>query len=87
MSASAKNRSEESRAKLSAAMMGNSNGKNHPNSIKIEVLDLETNTKTIYNSIGAAAKALNIKQQTISKYFTKNQKKPYKKRYVFTKHS
>jgi hypothetical protein len=32
-----------------------------------------------------AAKALNIHVSTISNYFRKNQKKPYKKRYVFTK--
>ena len=65
--------------------MGNSNSKNQPNSIKIQVLDLETNTKTIYNSISAAAKALNILQQTISVYFKRNQTKPYKGRYVFIK--
>jgi hypothetical protein len=58
------------------------------NSIKIQVLDLgasPTNTKTIYNSISAAAKALNILQQTISVYFKRNQTKPYKGRYVFIK--
>jgi len=33
---------------------------NHPNSIKIEVTDLELNTKTIYKSMRAGARALNI---------------------------
>jgi len=32
-----------------------------------------------------AAKALNIKHTTIVKYFTNNQKKPYKGRYTFKK--
>jgi hypothetical protein len=76
-------KSKETRAKMSASQMGNSNGKNQPNSIKIEVTDLETNTKTIFNSISAAAKALNILQQTISVYFKRNQQKPIKGRYVF----
>jgi hypothetical protein len=30
-----------------------------------------------------AAKALNIDVRIISRYFSNNQKKPYKKRYVF----
>jgi NUMOD1 domain len=47
------------------------------------VLDLLTNEKTEYDSIGAAAEALGIKQSRISEYFRKNQVKPYKKRYVF----
>jgi hypothetical protein len=67
--------------------MGNSNGKNQPSSQKIQVTDLELKTKTTYNSIRAAARALNISQSRITAYFRNNQKKPYKKRYVFTKHS
>jgi hypothetical protein len=43
-----------------------------------------TNTKTTYDSMGAAAKALNIDVCIISRYFSRNQIKPYKKRYVFT---
>ncbi len=82
-----KTRSEETRAKMSASKMGNSNGKNHPNSLKIEVTDLEKDTSTIYNSMCEAAKALNILQSSISRYFKNNQKKPVKGRYVFTKHS
>jgi hypothetical protein len=34
--------------------------------------------------MGAAAKALNIDVCIISRYFSRNQIKPYKKRYVFT---
>jgi hypothetical protein len=66
-------------------MMGNSNAKNHPNSIKIQVTDLELNTSTIYNSMREAARALNISIQGISLYFKNNQKKPLKGRYVFRK--
>jgi len=76
-------KSLESRAKMSASKMGNSNAKNHPNSLKIEVTDLEKDTSTIYNSMREAAKALNIHVSIISRYFSNNQKKPYKKRYVF----
>jgi hypothetical protein len=63
-------------------MMGNNNGKN--SSIKIEVTDLEVNTSTIYNSLGAAARALKISKSSISNYFSRNQKKPIKGRYVFS---
>jgi hypothetical protein len=66
-------------------MVGNTKSKNQPNSIKIEVTDLELNTKTIYNSMSAAARALNFDVRIISTYFKQNQKKPYKSRYIFTK--
>jgi hypothetical protein len=80
-------RSGVSRAKISAAKIGNthSNSKSHPNSIKIQVTDLEINTKTIYHSVNSAAKALNIHPYIISGYFNRNQIKPYKGRYVFTR--
>lgn len=52
---------------------------------RIEVLDLLTNEKLEYDSIGAAALALNIKQPRISTYLSNNQQKPYKGRYVFKK--
>jgi hypothetical protein len=94
-----KTHSEETRAAISAAMKSIALGRNKNHNsisnltlgrrkmIKISVLDLETNISTVYNSIGAAAKALNIPQTIISQYFIKNQyqKKPYKKRYVFRK--
>lgn len=62
-----------------------SNYLNHPNAIKIEVLDLELNTKTIYTSIHAASRYLNIGHNTISNYFKRNQTRPYKGRYIFKK--
>jgi group I intron endonuclease len=83
--------SEETRAQMSASKMGKNNpmfGKtncgSHPNSTKIEVTDLELNTKTTFGSISEAARALNITHCVISTYFRRNQIKPYKKRYVFT---
>jgi group I intron endonuclease len=77
-------RSEEMKAKISVSMIGNSNGRNHPNSKKIEVTDLELDTKTTYSSFYAAAKALNINHGTILGYFRQNQQKPYKRRYIFS---
>ena len=59
------------------------NTASQPNSIKIEVLDLEINTKTTYPSIREAAKALNINHRTITNYFTNKQQKPYRGRYIF----
>jgi group I intron endonuclease len=52
---------------------------------KIEVIDIKNNITTVYDSICAAALALNIKQPRISMYFSRNQKKPYKLRYIFKK--
>jgi len=52
---------------------------------KIEVLDLETGTKTTYYSMSEAARALDITQSTITRYFTRNNPKPCKGRYLFTK--
>lgn len=47
-----------------------------PNSIKVEVVDLETKTSTIYNAIKAAARALNINRIYIEDYIYLNQNKP-----------
>ena len=52
---------------------------------QIEVTDIKNNTTTSYDSISAAARALNIKQSTITNYILHNQKKPYKGRYTFKK--
>jgi hypothetical protein len=68
--------SEETRSKISSSQ---------PNGLKIQVTDLEVNTSTIYNSLGAAARALKIPLSSISNYFTRNQKKPYKGIYTFKK--
>jgi hypothetical protein len=53
--------------------------------IRIEIKDILTNERTIYDSISAAAAALGIKQSTISSYFHRNQKSVYKGRFVFYK--
>lgn len=60
-----------------------SNYLNHPASKKIEVIDLQLNTVTKYNSIRAAARALDIGYVSIATYLKRNQKSPYKDRYVF----
>jgi hypothetical protein len=85
----------EHKSNISASMMGKNNpmfgyikkNSSHPNSQKIEVLDLETNISISYNSIRAAARALNCQESSIRYYFKRvapPTKKPYKKRYVFT---
>jgi hypothetical protein len=51
--------------------------------IRIEVFDKDTNTTTTYDSMREAGRALNIKQYIISRYFSRNQQKPYKNRYIF----
>jgi hypothetical protein len=51
----------------------------------IEVTDVQTNKKTPFDSIHAAARALNINQASISMYFKQNQQKPYKGQYIFKK--
>ena len=52
---------------------------------QIEVIDIKNNIVTTYDSISAAAVALNIKQPRISMYFSRNQNKPYKSQYIFKK--
>jgi hypothetical protein len=56
-----------------------------PNSVQIEVTDIQNNITTTYNSISKAARALNIKKSIIDKYFIRNQQKPYKGQYTFNK--
>jgi group I intron endonuclease len=78
--------SEETTIKISDAMKGRkkSVGAGKP-SVQIEVLDLETGTKTTYYSMSEAARALDITQSTITRYFSRNNPKPCKGRYIFTK--
>jgi group I intron endonuclease len=78
-----KTHSEETKEKLSVSKMGNSNGKNQPNSIKIQVTDLETGISTVYNSIRETARALNIFNNSIYKNMKSKSQKPYKGRYIF----
>lgn len=49
----------------------------------IEVLDLKTNTKTVYHSISQAARILQFRQSSISLYLKENRKQPFKGRYLF----
>src|SRR5215216_4568437 len=54
-------------SKLFPSFVTYSNADNfQANSIKVEVLDLETNVSTTYNSICAAAKAINCNSQSIN---------------------
>lgn len=46
------------------------------------VMELLTNQKTVFDSIGAAALALNIRQSSISTYFIDNRTKPS----IFSEH-
>ena len=87
---------EETLAKISAALKGENNpmcpegfGKPKPEGSgkqpkKIEVLDLKTNQKKIYDSFSSAALDLGIKQSIISMYFRLNQTNAYQGRYVFS---
>lgn len=60
-----------------------SNYLNHPNSKKIKVIDLELDTINYYDSIRAAARALNIGHSSIAIYLKRNQKSSYKGRFIF----
>jgi NUMOD1 domain len=52
---------------------------------KIEVFDKDNNETTTYDSISAAAIALNIRQTSISEYLRNNRTNLFKNRYVFKK--
>lgn len=81
--------SKETRAKMSKAKTG----KNHPMygttkpegagtpSKRVEVLNISTNESIVYDSISIAARAIGVKQPTISMYI--KSQKPYKKLYIF----
>lgn len=79
-------KSEETKAKISAAKRGCSRpeGAGIPK-IKLEVIDVETGMKTIYPSISAAAEALGVFSGSIRTYFSRNTQKPYKGRYLMKK--
>ena len=82
---------------VSTSRKKKSKGENNPNygkprtegsgrpSQQIEVTDIKNNTRISYDSISEAARALNIKQSTITNYILRNQKKPYKGKYTFKK--
>ena len=88
--------SEETRAKMSSVKAGEKHymfGLKHSDETRakmssfrkeIEVTDLTLNITTRYDSISAAALALNIRKSTISNYFARNQKF-FKNQYIFKK--
>jgi hypothetical protein len=73
--------SEETLAKL-RARNNRPSGSGKPIQ-KVEVLDKETNLITTFDSFRAAAVALDIRPEVIQNYFSRNQSKPYKGRYIF----
>ena len=98
------NLSEETKAKIYSLLSGDKHplfGKERSKETKdkimlarksrheIEVLYLETNSKTVYPSVRAAAKYLGLSSTTIDSYFknttVKAKKRPCKGRYVFSK--
>lgn len=52
---------------------------NQTTAIKIEVLNIETNEKKIYDTIGIAARDLGLRQSSISLYIKNNNKNKEKK--------
>ena len=91
--------SEETKVKISKALLGNKNAKNNLGrerpegagspSVQIEVLDLETNIKTIYSTMNETGRALDVPSPlgsgSIRIYFSRNTLKPYKGRYLLRK--
>ena len=57
--------------------------KGQSSGIKIEVIDMETNTSTTYHAIRAAARALDIDKRYIEHYIYLKQDKPVLGRYTF----
>ena len=51
----------------------------------IEVFDIETKIKRIYDSMSAAARDLGVPESSIMMYFYRNNLKPFKKRYIIKK--
>jgi len=75
--------SETTRRKQSIAQQKRTK---HPKlGLAVQVLDLSNNSTIIYSSLREASRALNIRVEIISKYLSRKQSKPYKKRYIFTK--
>lgn len=81
-----KAQSEETRNKISVSRKANPSGSSQPTSQKIEVLDIETNITTRYDSMREASGALNVSPSSVGQYLLKSKKKlPYKGRYIITK--
>jgi group I intron endonuclease len=56
-----------------------------PTSIQVEVIDLETDQKNVYPTIGLAAKSLGSRQSSVSTYLCGKKLSPFKGRYIITK--
>lgn len=56
-----------------------------PDSIAIEVKDIESNTINIYSSITLAAEAIGVKKGSITMYFKSKQTTPFKNKYILKK--
>jgi len=91
---SGRTHSDATKIIMSDIKKGNTNGfkKGEPKPVgsgkpsqQIEVTDITNNTTTSYDSINAAARALNIRKSVIDMYFSNNQQKPYKGQYTFRK--
>jgi hypothetical protein len=51
--------------------------------MKVEVININTKESTVYNSIGAVAKALGYRQASLSLYIKEDRTKPFKGIYLF----
>jgi len=69
-----KAQSEETRNKISVSRKANPSGSSQPSSQKIEVLDLETNITTRYDSMREASGALNVNLSSVGQYLLKSKK-------------
>jgi len=79
-----KNHTDETKTIMSEAKKGQPKPKGSGNpSQSIEVTDIKNNTIISYDSISEAARALNINESSIRSNLKSNNKKPYKKRYMF----
>jgi len=80
------NLSDDTKKKISDTKKGKPKieGSGRP-SQQIEVTDIKNNQTITYDSMSAAAIALNINKSVIASYFIHNQKKPYKGIYTFKK--
>lgn len=82
-------RTDETKAKMSIALTGRKRpeGAGRP-SVSIEIFELETQKKTIYPSISAAARYLGVPDRSIRMYFdrkTSESCRPFKGKYILRK--
>jgi hypothetical protein len=60
-------------------------GLSNPNRVIVSVTDILTNKETIYDSITKAELDIGAARGQVSRYFSNNQEKPFKKRYILKK--